>query len=376
MNQTLRIGRIFGIEVGVNWSVLLIFALIWGTLAFSELPLSRPGQSLTVYVGAGAIAALLFFISLLAHELGHAVLARRNGIGVQGITLWLLGGVSKLAGEPDDPATEVRISGVGPLISLLLGGFFFAVAQLGADAGIPGIAIDVLGWLGAINIMLGIFNFLPAAPLDGGRLLRAVVWKLTGDRFRGTVVSSRVGQVFGVAMIGLGIVAAFTLYGLSGLWLSLVGAFLVVSARGEERQARVLRVLATMYAGQIMRPTHPLRSTMTVAQVLMGLDDQRTEQGWPVVDDQDSLTGLLTLDRLLAVDPQYRSSTTLSQLARSLAPTLKVSPQSGLDGLMGLLSDTPQQWALVEVAGRPVGVIGPSDMARAWQMAQLRSTYR
>ena len=115
---------------------------------------------------------------------------------------------------------------------------------------------------------------------------------------------------------------------------------------------------------------------MTVAQVLMGLDDQRTEQGWPVVDDQDSLTGLLTLDRLLAVDPQYRSSTTLSQLARSLAPTLKVSPQSGLDGLMGLLSDTPQQWALVEVAGRPVGVIGPSDMARAWQMAQLRSTYR
>ncbi|PWR16562.1 site-2 protease family protein, partial [Micromonospora sicca] len=212
MRASFRLGRIAGVPVGVNWSVLVIFLLIaWG-LAANQFPRAYPDRPALAYAAAGLSAAVVFFLGLLAHEVAHAVIAKRNGIAVEGITLWLFGGVSELRGEARDPGAELRIAGIGPLVSLIIGLFFGGIAMLLALAGAHGLLLGSLAWLAGINILLAIFNVLPAAPLDGGRLLRAAVWKATGDRTKASVVAARAGWVLGALLIGL------------GLWQFLVGA--------------------------------------------------------------------------------------------------------------------------------------------------------
>lgn len=164
MRASFRLGRVAGVPVGVNWSVLFIFALIaWG-LAANQFPRSYPDRSPVAYAIAGLAAAVVFFVGLLAHEVSHAVVAKRNGLEVDGITLWLFGGVAELRGEPRDPGAELRIAGVGPLVSLLLGAFFGVVAALLALAGQGGLLLGSVAWLAGINVLLAIFNVLPAAP--------------------------------------------------------------------------------------------------------------------------------------------------------------------------------------------------------------------
>ncbi|TDB97914.1 site-2 protease family protein, partial [Micromonospora fluostatini] len=197
MRASFRIGRVAGVPVGVNWSVLVIFALIAWALSASQFPQVYPGRPGWAYLLAGLSAAVVFFLGLLAHEVSHAVVAKRNGLAVEGITLWLFGGVAELRGEAKDPGAELRIAGVGPLVSLLLGLFFGGIALAVAVTGERGLLLGALSWLAGINVLLAVFNILPAAPLDGGRLLRAAVWKATGDRTKGSVVAARAGWVLG-----------------------------------------------------------------------------------------------------------------------------------------------------------------------------------
>jgi Zn-dependent protease len=186
MGQTFSLGRISGIRIGVNWSVLLIVALLAYGLAVGEFPAAAPRHPVAEYVAAALVTAVAYIGSLLAHELAHSLVARRNGLEVEGITLWLLGGVSRLQGEVADPGAEIRVAGVGPLVSLVLGGALGLLAWLLHAAGVGGVVVAALAWLGGINILLAVFNVIPAAPLDGGRLLRAVLWRsrATGSRPR------------------------------------------------------------------------------------------------------------------------------------------------------------------------------------------------
>ena len=174
MGQTFSLGRISGIQIGVNWSVLVIAALLAYGLAVGQFPAAVPGRPAAEYVAAVVVTAVAYLGSLLAHELAHSLVARRNGLKVEGITLWLLGGVSQFQGEVAEPGAEVRVAGVGPLVSLVLGGAFLLVAWLVHVSGVRGLVVAALAWLGGINIVLAVFNVIPAAPLDGGRLLQAV----------------------------------------------------------------------------------------------------------------------------------------------------------------------------------------------------------
>src|SRR5262249_42643855 len=201
MGETASLGGVSGIRIGVNWSVLLIVALLAYGLAVGEFPAAAPRHPVAEYVVAALVTAVAFIGSLLAHELAHSLVARRNGLQVEGITLWLLGGVSQLQGEVADPGAEIRIAGVGPLVSLILGGAFWLLAWLLHVAGGGGVLVAGLAWLGGINVLLAVFNVIPAAPLDGGRLLRAVLWRITGDRYQAAVWSARSGQVFGWALV-------------------------------------------------------------------------------------------------------------------------------------------------------------------------------
>ncbi len=252
MGQTFSLGRISGIRVGVNWSVLLIVALLAYGLAVGEFPAAAPRHPVAEYVAAALVTAVAYIGSLLAHELAHSLVARRNGLEVEGITLWLLGGVSRLQGEVAGPGAEIRVAGVGPLVSLVSGGAFMLVAWLLHAAGVGGVVVAALAWLGGINLLLAVFNVIPAAPLDGGRLLRAVLWSITGDRFKAAVWSARSGQVFGWALVVVAAYLVLVRREYNWLWFALLGWFLISAATAEGQQATLQSGLRTIAVREIM----------------------------------------------------------------------------------------------------------------------------
>lgn len=222
MNATLRLGRIGGVRVGLHWSVLGIVLVLVVALGFAQWPRQLPGYPIGAYLIAATITAALFVASLLAHELAHAFVAKREGVEVGDITLWLLGGVARLRGEARSPGSELRIAGVGPAVSILAGLLFGLFAWVAYTNAVGPLATAVLGYLSVINIVLAVFNLIPAAPLDGGRILRSALWARWGDRHRATVWSARAGRVFGLLLIGYGIVRLLLGPFGSGVWWILI----------------------------------------------------------------------------------------------------------------------------------------------------------
>jgi Zn-dependent protease len=202
MNGNLTLGRLGGVQVTINWSLLVVFALIVWSLAATVFPSQNPGLSDGVHLAMAIVAALLFFASVLLHELGHACQARREGMEIEGITLWLFGGIAQFKGWFPSAGAELRIAIAGPLVTLVLGVGFVLLALAGLPSAVDGVA----AWLGYINLSLLIFNLIPALPLDGGRVLRAALWRARGDLGWATRVAADIGRGFGYLFIGLGVV--------------------------------------------------------------------------------------------------------------------------------------------------------------------------
>ncbi len=373
MEETFRLGRIAGIRVGVNWSVLVIFALIAYGLAGQYLPRVYPREGVAAYVVAGVAAAVAFVASLLAHEIAHALVARRNGVSVEGITLWLFGGVARLSGEVPSPGAEVRIAGVGPLVSLALGLGFGAAAAIAAAAGVSGLALATLEWLGGVNIALAVFNVVPAAPLDGGRLLRAMVWWRTGDRHRATAVASRAGQVFGWALVAYGLFSLFAARSLGGLWLALIGWFLVGAAAAESRQATTQAALAGVTVRQVMSvPVATVAGSISVGDFLSGNLLTYRHSAFPVTSEADVPVGLVTLNRLRQIPVAKRPRITLAQAACPLPQVPTCRPDEPISHVIGRLhSGCSGGRALVFDNGRLTGILSARDVMRTLQWAGL-----
>jgi Zn-dependent protease/CBS domain-containing protein len=368
MRASFRLGRIAGIHVGVHWSVLVIFALIaWG-LAASRFPAVYPDYGTGAYVSAAVLTAVVFFASLLAHEMSHALVARRNGLRVQDITLWLFGGVARLSGEARNPGAELRIAGVGPLVSLVLGGVFFAVAQLLRVSGYQGLVLAGFAWLGGINLALAVFNAIPAAPLDGGRLLRSIIWWRTGDRLKATQWASGAGQVFGWLLVALGLVTFFTRGAFGGLWLALIGWFLVGAATAESQQATVRNQLGGLAIRDVMTP-NPVTApaSMTVHDLLNSDLIRHRYSSFPLTDDGAPPTGLVTFTQIRQVPPQARATTRLRDIACPLDQVAQARPEEPAADLLPRLSACAEGRALVLSDGKLVGLISPSDISRVLQ---------
>ena len=235
MNATFTLGRVAGIEIGVNWSWLVVFGLITWSLATAIFPEANPGLGDGTYLAMAVVAALLFFASILLHELGHAVRAQREGMEITGITLWLFGGVAKFRGMFPSAGAEFRIAIAGPLVSLVLGLVFVgaAVVITGAE-----VVDAVAAWLGYINLSLLVFNLLPALPLDGGRVLRAALWSARKDFRWATRVAASIGRGFGFLFIAGGLALAFWTDTMSGLWFAFLGWFLLSAASVEAASSR------------------------------------------------------------------------------------------------------------------------------------------
>lgn len=373
MGASFYLGRIAGIRIGVNWSVLVIFALIaWG-LAAARFPTSYPQYGTLAHVTAALATAVVFFLSLLAHEISHALVARRNGLHVEDITLWLFGGVARLSGEARNPGAELRIAGVGPLVSMVLGVAFLLVAVLVMASGYQGLALAGLAWLGGINLVLAVFNVIPAAPLDGGRLLRSVIWWRTGDRLKATLWASRAGQVFGWILIAIGLVTFLDTGDFGGLWLVLIGWFLVGAATVESQQATARGQLAALTVRNLMTPNPVTASASMTVDELLGSDAiQHRHSTFPLTDDGGPPVGLVTFTQIRRVPPAARASTRLRDIACPIQQVAQVRPDQPAADLLPRLSECAEGRALVVADGELVGIVSPSDINRALRWMGLR----
>lgn len=373
MREHVRLGRVAGIDVGINWSVLAIFLLITFGLAAGRFPLLVPGLDPVAYIIAGLAAGAVFLLSLLAHELSHAVVAQRNGVGVDGITLWLFGGVARLRSDAPDPGAELRISVVGPLVSLGLSALFFVLAIALAATPTPELVVDVFVWLSLINLVLAIFNLVPAAPLDGGRILRALLWQRRGDRTSAAITASRAGKAFGWFLVTVGFFQLLFVPGLGGIWLMLIGWFLTAAAAGEEQHARTTGALADVRVADVMAPaptTAP--ASLPVDRFIDEYVFPNRYSTFPLTDDGGGPAGLITLKRVKEVPPDERSTTSVREVACPLDEVPLVSPDDPLSDLLPRMAGCSDGRALVVEDGRIVGLVSPTDVMRQLDVAELR----
>jgi Zn-dependent protease/CBS domain-containing protein len=372
VKETLRLGTIAGLRVGVNWSVLAIFLLLLMGLAGAQFPTAYPGLGTATYVVAGLVAALVFFGSLLAHELAHAIVARRNGMEVEGITLWLFGGVAKLRGESRSPGDEIRMAAVGPLVSVVAAVVFGVAAWLVEQLAGPGITVGVLRWLSVINGILAVFNLFPAAPLDGGRILRGYLWKRHGDRHAATITASRAGKGFGWFLIGLGLFQFIGAGAAGGLWMALIGWFLTNAAGMEEQHARMQSALGNVRVADVMTPNpETVTLDLTIQELLEEHLLRSRWSSYPVLDTDGHLAGLITLSQVKQVPRQAQASLTVADVACSTDDVPVARPGEPLSDLLPRLAGCSDGRALVVEDGHVVGIVSPTDIMRRIELANL-----
>ncbi|GAB3653043.1 site-2 protease family protein [Glycomyces tarimensis] len=370
MKATLRLGQIAGIRVGLHWSVLGVVVLLV-LIVSSGMGAAYPGHSALVYIGAGVLAAALFMLSLLIHEIAHAIVARRHGVQVDDITLWLLGGVAQLKGDAPTPGADFRIAVIGPLASLLTAAAFTALTWLSGIFGIGEPWTPVLGYLAVVNVILAVFNLIPAAPLDGGRVLRAALWHLRGDRTQAAVWSARVGRAFGLFLLLIGVFGFFFGYG-AGLWWVLLGLFIVVIASAEERQAQLGDALEGLRVRDVMtQDPDTAPGEANVEEFLHQTAMLRRHSAFPLLDEAGRLQGLITLNRMKAVAPEQRATTRLRDVACPPDEIPLARPDEHLNDLLRRMSESPDGRALVFSEGYLVGIVSPSDISRAVSLRGL-----
>jgi Zn-dependent protease/predicted transcriptional regulator len=374
MKDSIRLGRVAGVKVGFHWSLLVIAALLATGLATNRLPADAPGYSDLAYWIAAVVTAIAFLAAVLIHEVSHAVVARHEGIEVDGITLWLLGGVTRMRGDAPTPGAELRVSGAGPLASLVIGVVLLGLG-IGLDAAnASALVVAVLVWLGFINIVLAVFNVLPGAPLDGGRLLHAVLWHYHGDRFRATRTASRAGQVLGWALVALGFVEFAFGSGLGGgLWLALLGWFLITAARAEEERALVQEALGSRRVADVMTPV-PAVVPASVA-VRDFVDDYllaHRHSAFPVVGPDGHPVGLVTLERVRAVPAPLRATTSVGDIAVPMDRIPVAHPEEPAKDLLERVAEGDGVVLVVD-HDRIAGIVTATDLERlAQRVAAVR----
>jgi Zn-dependent protease len=338
---SIQLARIFGIRIGASpsWFVVLFIMILGLSSSYTDRY-----SDITAYTVAVASAAL-FFVSLTLHELGHALVARRSGIEIAGIDLWFFGGIAKLTRDSRSPGEEFRVSAAGPAVTLLIivactvAGIATAGSQDFLDAvaltsnPTPGLAL--LGWLALVNGFLFVFNLVPAYPLDGGRIARAIAWKVTGDRNRGTRFSARLGQGFSYVLIGLGIYLLIRSDPYSGLWLIVLGWFLGQTATGAVASSRFSERLEGVTVADVM-DTQPVWVPGDTT-VLQAQDEFFLRYRWPwfpVTDPQGRFVGLVTLDKIEAVPVALRPGSTVDEVMARDADPFRVTLDRPLESLL------------------------------------------
>lgn len=370
MNPSITLGRIAGVRIGVNWSWLVVFTLITWTLASAVFPSQNPHLGKPTYVAMAFAAALLFFSSLLLHELGHAVQAKRDGVEIEGITLWLFGGVARFKGSFPSASAELRIALAGPLVSALLGSFFVVVAVVGG----LGTEVDgVAAWLGYINFALLAFNMLPALPLDGGRVLRSLLWLRRGDFGSATRIAAGVGRGFGFSMIGLGLLLLIVQGVWSGVWLAFVGWFLLQAAAAEGRYGLLRDALGDLRVRDLMiEQPATVGAHVPLGEFMDAVARRHRYTTYPVTDD-GRVVGLLPFASVARVPRAEWETTHVFDCMLPLQAVPTVHADEPLLEAVAKLGAGTLDRALVVDGDLIVGLLSITDVGRLLAAAPDRT---
>ncbi len=358
MSGTLVIGRISGIEIGVHYTWLLIFALITFSLAVGYFPAAAPGVAPSAYWLLGAASALLLFLSVLIHELSHSILAQRRGLPVRGITLFIFGGVSSIEQEATTPRDEFWISFVGPLSSLILAGLFWGLSFLAAGGGI---ATALLSYLATINLALALFNLLPGFPLDGGRVLRAVIWAVSGDRRKATNWAAAVGHVFAFLLIAYGFVQILGGNWLGGIWTAFIGWFLNGAADSSRQQLQVGEAFQGVRVEALMDPDPPMVDALTTVQEVVDQHILGRGRRAVLVERDGQLAGIVSLTDVRGLSQGSWPDTTVGAIMTK-APLIGVQADESARRAADLMAEHDVNQLVVFDGGEPVGMLTRSSL--------------
>jgi Zn-dependent protease/CBS domain-containing protein len=364
LKSGIPIGKVFGISLRLHYSWFFIFALITWALAANYFPSTHPTWSLSMKIGAGLITSFLFFGSVLFHELMHSLVALREDIQIQSITLFILGGVSQMAGEPKTAKDEFRMAVAGPLSSLVLGGIFlgiyFALRNNTAEAAQFGAAISF--YLGFINILLGAFNLIPGFPLDGGRVLRSLLWWRGKNLQSATKIASNIGRVFGFLFIFGGIWLIFSGDFFDGIWLALIGWFLESAAVGSYRQMLLQDMLKGHVASDVMsQDCMVVPPDITVEKLVNENILTSGRRCFPVTSNGD-IEGLVTMHNIRSI-PRDRWSTELVRDTMTPLDSVKsVEPNEDLNVVLQMMTQDDINQVPVIYQGKIVGIVGRDNI--------------
>ncbi len=362
--RSVRIFRLFGFEVKIDPSWLILAILITWSLARGLFPAYYKDLSLTSYWWMGVAGTLGLFLAIVFHELSHSLVARRRGLPMKGITLFIFGGVAEMSEEPENPQTELLMAAAGPVSSIILGLFFLAVWLGGRAGGWPVPVIGVLAYLAFINFILAGFNLLPAFPLDGGRILRSLLWRRQGSLRRATRTASRIGSGFGVVLIILGAVNFIGGNFIGGAWWFLIGLFLRSAAQSAYRQVVIRKTLEGEQVERFMnRDPISVPAGATVEELVNDYVYRHHFKMYPVVEGE-RLAGCVTTRQIKEVPREEWSKRRVGELVSGCSEENSVSPETDAVTALAVMNRTENGRLLVVEEGRLVGLITLKDLLR------------
>lgn len=361
IGQSVKLTTIRGIDVGVHYSWFIVFVLITYSLT-ARFASEHPHWTLAEHYMVGIATSLLFFSSILVHELAHSFVALAKGIPVRSITLFVFGGVAQIGREPDRPMTEFQIAIAGPIASALLAVGFGAVEYLAGDQFERLSALA--GWLSSINLLLAAFNLVPGFPLDGGRIFRAALWHMTGSLTKATRIAAGTGQGIGYALIFLGIWTGFSVNWFSGLWLAFIGWFLMNAAQESVVQVSIRSALSGLTAEDVMSRDCPsVSGRMSLAELVQD-HVLRTGQRCFTVMDGDRLEGLVTLHHIKAVPQERWAQVSVEEAMTPVSQVRVVAPDQPLLEVLRLLDSQDVNQVPVAKNGSLLGMITRERLLR------------
>ena len=365
--MSVKIGKINGIDIKLNYSWFLIFFIITWSIATAYLPNNYPGKSESFYWLVGAASALSLYISILLHELAHSTIALRNGIGINSITLHFFGGVSEINEESNNPKTEAIMAFVGPLTSMVIGVSLMSISILFGGS-LPDTVRAVIFYSGYVNIALALFNLIPAFPMDGGRVLRAILWARSGDIVKSTRTASKVANFISILIMGFGFLSLFTGGSLNGFWLVFVGLFISRASEAGLSQTIISEVLGEMHVRDMMtHEVHTVGPEVTIQRLIDEWFNVYKHQGYPVVQNE-ALLGIITNEDVRRVEADRRSTLTVGDVMKKKSEVISVSPdEKAADALLKMAKKNIGRLPVVE-DGRLVGIVTRSDFNKIIQM--------
>lgn len=367
MKSSIRLFRIAGIEIGIHYTWILIFVLLSWSLAQRFFPQLYPGWDTVTYWITGVVAALLLFGSVLVHELAHSLVAQARGMTVNSITLFIFGGVSNLEDEPEKPKVELVMSIVGPLSSLALAGIFWGLLQIVGNQQGPLAAIFT--YLALVNAILAGFNLLPGFPLDGGRVLRAILWNRTGSLAKATNIAATVGRFIGWGLIAFGLFQVFAGNFIGGVWFAFIGWFLSSSADASRREITLRGQLSGVQVREVIttNPVH-INPDTSVAELVSNVFRKQHGRAVPVCQN-DQVMGIVTVTDVKELPQEKWSETGVKEIMTS-EPLYSVAPEDDLNTALKLITKRDINQVLVLRDGKCVGLVSRSDILTHLHLSQ------